>query len=223
MANTVEFWQQRWLDNQTGFHEGKVNAYLKKNIDYLSLAKNDTVFLPLCGKSYDILWLAGRGYNVIGVECSELAVKAFFSENNLQATTSDFLSEHGQFKVWQSGNITIYCGDFFALESSILTAVTAIFDRAALVALEQGMRQKYIQKLIQLCPTAKIVLVSLEYPQAEMGGPPFAVTEQEIQQLLKPHYAITRIENNDILTDNDKFKARGLTQLIEKVFTIFPK
>ncbi len=219
MVTKVEFWQQRWRDNQTGFHEGEVNAYLEKNITELSLTKNDTLFLPLCGKAYDLIWLSERGYHVIGVECSELAVSAFFAENNLSAN----VSEQGQFKVWQSGNITLYCGDFYNLEASWLTAVTAIFDRAALVAIEQQAREHYMQKIIQLCPQAKILLVSLDYPQNEMSGPPFAVTQDEIQTLVESYYALKRIENNDILAENDKFKERGLTQLNEKVFLISPK
>ncbi|MFV2059375.1 MAG: thiopurine S-methyltransferase [Gammaproteobacteria bacterium] len=219
MVNQVEFWQQRWVNNQTGFHEGQVNSYLEKYITRLSLPDNGTVFLPLCGKSNDILWLSNLGYNVIGVECSELAVSAFFSENNLTAN----ITEHDNFKIWQAGNITIYCGDFYELKSSWLTSVNAIFDRAALVALPQEQRDTYINHLKSICSDSTILLVSLEYLQNEMTGPPYAVSEIEIMALLNPSSAVTLIESNDILVDNEKFKERGLTSLMEKVFIITPK
>jgi len=219
MVNQVEFWQQRWVNNQTGFHEGKVNSYLEKFIELLSLQKNGFVFVPLCGKSKDILWLSELGYNVIGVECSELAVKAFFAENNIVAA----ITKVDGFQVWSAGNITIYCGDFYELDPTWFKSITAIFDRAALVALEQESRKKYIHKIHMLCPKANILLVSLEYQQNEMTGPPFAVTEAEITELFSKQYELKHLETNDILADNDKFKERGLVSLLEKVFIITPK
>lgn len=218
MVNQVEFWQQRWINNQTGFHEGQVNVYLEKHIAQLALQKNDFVFLPLCGKSNDIIWLSERGYNVIGVECSELAVKTFFEENNLEAS----IVELEKFKIWSTHNITIYCGDFYKLELAWFESVTAIFDRAALVALEQESRKHYINKLYELCPSAKILLVSLEYPVNQMNGPPFTVTEDEIIALYGENYKLVRIESDEIIEENDNFKERGLTSLIEKVFSINP-
>lgn len=42
------------------------------------LAPDATVFVPLCGKSLDIGYLASLGYRVVGVELSELAVEQLF-------------------------------------------------------------------------------------------------------------------------------------------------
>jgi len=219
MENQVEFWQQRWVNNQTGFHEGQVNEYLEKYYSLLSLPENGSIFLPLCGKATDIIWLSKLGINVIGVECSELAVSAFFTENNLDAV----ITGKENFKVWSAKNITIYCGVFHELNAIWLESVTAIFDRAALVAIEQKSRSIYINKIQELCPKANILLVSLEYDQSEMSGPPFTVTEDEITSLFKQHYSVKHIETNDILEHNDKFKERGLTSLLEKVFIANPK
>jgi len=219
MVNQVEFWQQRWLNNQTGFHEGQVNEYLEKYLSQLSLNNKASLFLPLCGKSHDIIWLTKQGYNVIGVECSELAVKAFFEENNLSAN----IKQHNNFTIWQANTITIYCGDFYQLESIWFDSVSAIFDRAALIALPVEQRQSYINQIIKLCPNAAVLLVSLEYQQNEMDGPPFAVSEQEINNLFKNHYNLNKLLANDILAENDKFKERGLHSLYEKVFLAKPK
>ncbi len=219
MVNQVEFWQQRWLNEQTGFHEGRVNEYLEKHRSILSLPDNGTVFLPLCGKSFDMIWLSSYGYNVIGVECSELAVKAFFSENNLTAT----VTEQNNFKIWKTENITIYCGDYYNIKPNWLDTVEAVFDRAALVALPMEQRQAYVEHLNTVCPDTKILLVTLEYLQNEMSGPPFAVSENEIIDLFSSNSDVIRIESNDILSVNEKFKERGLSTLLEKVFIITPQ
>ncbi len=218
MINQVGFWQQRWVNNQTGFHEAQVNEYLEKHQALLTLPNGGSIFLPLCGKSQDMIWLSELGFKVIGVECSELAVTAFFTDNNLEPE----VTEQGDFKVWKTTNITIYCGDFYQLHASWFDSVSAIFDRAALVALPQEHRKRYVEQLQKICPGAKILFVSLEYPQAQMSGPPFAVPEDEVQVLFKAFYNINLIESNDILADNDKFKERGLSALIEKVFLIIP-
>jgi thiopurine S-methyltransferase len=215
MVNQVEFWQQRWLNNQTGFHEGQVNPYLKKHISLLPEPDNSTVFLPLSGKSIDLIWLSNLGYKVIGVECSELAVNAFFTENNLSAT----VTEQDNFQIWVSGNITIYCGDFYELKSIWFESVNTIFDRAALVALPKEQRTNYFNQLKIICPNVRILLVSLEYHQEEMNGPPFSVAENEIKELYSD-FKLSLIESNDILSENEKFKERGLSSLIEKVFLI---
>ena len=42
-----------------------------------------SVFVPLCGKSLDMVWLLEQGFSVTGCEISELAVQQFFTENSI--------------------------------------------------------------------------------------------------------------------------------------------
>src|SRR3546814_12861307 len=56
---------------------------LEKHWPSLGLATGSRVFVPLCGKSLDMAWLAARGHRVLGVELSPLAVGQFFDENGL--------------------------------------------------------------------------------------------------------------------------------------------
>src|SRR3546814_2711790 len=81
-----DFWQQRWRDNRIGFHRDGVLPLLEKHWPSLGLATGSRVFVPLCGKSLDMAWLAARGHRVLGVELSPLAVGQFFDENGLAPT-----------------------------------------------------------------------------------------------------------------------------------------
>ena len=81
----AEFWLQRWQNSEIGFHRDEVNPNLLEYIDALGLKTGDSVLVPLCGKSKDMVWLAQRGVNVVGVELSEIAIAAFFEENQLSA------------------------------------------------------------------------------------------------------------------------------------------
>ena len=115
------FWQARWQRNQIGFHRQEVNPGLKKYWPTLQVAPGRCVFVPLCGKSLDLLWLAEQGYCVLGVELIEKAVVDFFAEHKMSPT----VIQQGAFKRYSAGSISILCGDFFALSADDLAAAKA--------------------------------------------------------------------------------------------------
>ncbi len=92
----AEFWKQRWENNQTGFHLDEVNPFLPRFWSQLHLPEKGKVFVPLCGKSLDLLWLREQGHDVCGVELSPLAVQQFFAEQGLQPKRH----QDGEFEIW---------------------------------------------------------------------------------------------------------------------------
>ena len=128
-----------------------------------------------------MLWLRDRGYKVIGVEIVARAVEAFFAENNLTATRRPY----GAFTLWEGDSISIYQGDFFDISHDVLADVGAVYDRASLIALPPPLRQRYAVHLRAILPDKiNVLLVTMDYPQTEMSGPPFAVTEEEVAALI---------------------------------------
>ena len=212
----ADFWHDRWEKDLTGFHLNEVNPYLKENWSVLNLKPGARVFVPLCGKSLDLIWLADQGFDVIGIELSPLAVQAFFSENNLSAerTPVDGL------EYWKSENISLYCGDFFALTAQILGQIDAVYDRASLVALPPAMRQEYASKLTEITQLAPKLLVTLEYEQSKIDGPPFSVSEEEVKALYQANYQVKQLTAQDVLGDNEKFRARGLDFMNECIYQL---
>ncbi|MBS1161590.1 MAG: thiopurine S-methyltransferase [Proteobacteria bacterium] len=171
-----ELWQQSWRDRQTDFHQKATNAHLVRFWSTLGVAPGERIFVPLCGKSLDLLWLAGQGHSVVGVELSPLAARAFFRENRMQPRRRPC----GQFTLWEHGRISILCGDFFALTAADLGEIAAVFDRAALTALPDDLRAPYLAHLRRIVPAAcKIMLLTTEEPEAwETADQPFAVAEE---------------------------------------------
>ena len=171
-----ELWQQSWRDREIAFHQSAVNPHLVRFWSGLGLASTDRVFVPLCGKSLDLLWLAEQGHTVVGVELSPLAARAFFRENRIQAARRQF----GQFTLWEHGRISILCGDFFKLTADDLGDIAAVFDRAALTALPDDLRGPYLAHLREIVPAAcKILLLTTEEPEVwETAGQPYAVAEE---------------------------------------------
>jgi len=210
------FWHQRWRDNLIGFHQADINPHLQDFWPRLGLGPDDPVLVPLCGKSRDMLWLAER-QPVLGVELSPIAVQAFFREAGWPA---ECVQEHG-FTVWQQGRLRLLCGDFFDLQPPLPAGVRAVYDRAALIALPAEMRIRYATRLTALVPAAaSMLLVSLEYDQAQMNGPPFSVEEAEVHRLFAAHWSIERLHEEDVLASESKFRERGLSRLTEKIFLL---
>ena len=79
-------WHAQWANNNIGFHLDQVNPMLVKHWPALQAPPGAGVFVPLCGKSLDLLELHQQGYAVHGSELSDLAVAAFFHDNNLDVS-----------------------------------------------------------------------------------------------------------------------------------------
>lgn len=217
-----EFWQQRWEENNIGFHKDEVNLYLKSYwCDLLlDVAVRSPVLVPLCGKSNDMIWLNQQGHDVLGVEISPVAVEAFFAENNLTPE----IEQAGDHEVWRSGTIEIIRGDFFTLPRETFKHILCVYDRASLVALPQNMREQYVRHLEEiLLRRARILLVTLEYPQQLMDGPPFSVNHHEVERLYQDHFNIELVTQMDVLEQNTHLQDKGLDSLIEKVYKLVRK
>jgi len=211
----TEFWKERWRQNQIGFHQPDVNAYLRTHFDALGIDSGRRVFVPLCGKSRDMIWLHDQGYAVLGVEISPLAVEAFFREGGLEPRT---LREE-PFDVWKSGGIEILCGDFFHITPEQTRDIAAVYDRASLIALPPEMRRDYAVHMARLvAPDVPVLIVTMEYPQAAMQGPPFSVTAAEVHALYDGKFDVTALAQHDILEDNPRFRSAGLGSLTERVW-----
>lgn len=215
-----QFWHERWQRGETGWHQPEINAHLQEFWPRLPLPERGPVFVPLCGKSRDLLWLRARGHEVLGVEISPIAVREFFAENRLAPT----VTRHGRFERCEADGLTVLCGDFFALDADTLRAVVGVYDRASLIALPPPMRARYAGHLASILPArAAILLVTMEYDQREMTGPPFAVHEDEVRALYEPRYHVARLYEKDIHAENPRLRERGLSALRETVYRLTPE
>ena len=189
-----EFWHERWQKQQTGFHQQAGNAALRTATEGLALAPRARVFVPLCGKSVDMHWLHARGHEVLGIDLSRTAIEDFLGEHGLPAVSvalDDGLERH------DAQGYVLYVGDFFALRHDHLGDLDAVCDRAALIALPAPMRQRYAEHLLELAVAAPVVLVTLDYAQDEMSGPPFAVPDDEVRALFDGPRRVERLASRE--------------------------
>ncbi|MGB5261275.1 MAG: thiopurine S-methyltransferase [Gammaproteobacteria bacterium] len=211
-----DFWHERWQANQIGFHQHETNEFLERYWHALGLG-GGRILVPLCGKSLDMLWLQHQGHAVAGIEISPLAVEAFFRESGLHPVRTEGTG-HSR---WSADAIDVYCGDFFALNTDDIGAIDGFYDRAALVALPASQRTAYVEHLVKLLPLkTRGLLVTLDYHQPEMDGPPFAVSPGEVDRLFAADFSVEPIHKANVLDANPAFRERGLGRLTEQVFKL---
>lgn len=189
-----DFWHDKWHKKQVGWHEPEANPLLLAHIDALELSPSNRVFVPLCGKTLDIAWFLAQGFEVCGAELNKLAVETLFKE--LDITPS--ISECGKLTRYSGPYINIYLGNIFDLSRDILGPVDAVYDRAALIALPEKMREDYSQHLMALSDTAKQLLITVHYDQSEQAGPPFSVSDEEISSHYGSRYTVKPLASASI-------------------------
>jgi thiopurine S-methyltransferase len=194
VAVDASFWQQRWERNQIAFHQHKTNPWLEKYFDRLSLPQGSRVFVPLCGKTLDIAWLLSRGYRVAGAELSAIAVEQLFAELGVEPR----IEVVGKFDRYSAEGIGIFVGNFFDLSKNDLGGIDGIYDRAALVALPEAMRDRYAAHLMTITDRAPQLLISYAYDQSLLDGPPFSVGNDEVARHYRGSYDLTLLTTADV-------------------------
>ncbi|MGW4528772.1 thiopurine S-methyltransferase [Amycolatopsis sp. NPDC004378] len=184
------FWRESWElgGTKTSFHLPKTHEYASSLIDR-GTVDGLSVLVPLCGKTVDMAAFAKTAARVVGVELVPEAVFQFFEEQGLRAAEV----ARG---VHQAGNITIYNNDLFDLSPARLGYFDFVYDRAALVALPEHMRDAYVRKIMTFTrPRSRYFLNTLEYTPA-LPEPPFSVTPAEVKGYFGDHFDI-RHEHDD--------------------------
>lgn len=207
------FWASRWQAGQIGFHLDRVNPNLPKYWDEL-MGGVDSVLVPLCGKSLDLVWLAERGHVVRGVEFVREAVEEFFValQESPQVTTLPSAERHSV------AGLELYRADFFRLSPEVIPRCAGIYDRAALVAIAPERRAEYFRQLRALsAPGARLMLVNFAH---DIGsGPPFSIPETELREAAAGCFSLDKHAERDILEHEPRFAERGATFMLEQVWS----
>lgn len=225
----ASFWHACWEKNSLGFHQTTVHPFLYQHLLPLISAKNaesntdknQAVLVPLCGKSDDMVWLAEH-FDVVGAELSDIACRDFFREKNLAVTPTYIQDKHSQatFKQYCFENITLWQGDFFKLSTELLPDFDWIYDRAAIIALPQTMQQSYSSHLAEfISEHTQLFLISLEFPQQELSGPPFAIFEHDLNRLF-PNFNVKCIAEHELADKTFAQRTFKVSYLKEKLYLI---
>ena len=95
-----------------------------------------------------------------------------------------------------------------------------IYDRAALIALPPKMQQSYANHLKHFFSAhTRLLLVTVEFPEQQLAGPPFSVNKFEVERLFSG-FTVECIATNEL---KDKYFAQRklkVDSLHEKLYII---
>lgn len=218
----TEYWLKRWREGRTGWHHEEVMPLLVQHWSALNVRPGARVLVPLCGKSLDMLWLSQQGMRVLGIDVSPIAIESFLAENQLHARTrSTAEGTHYEVTNAPGGDIEIINGDVFEADSEAVAQCAAFYDRAALIAMPAPMRDRLANDVyLQLPADSSGLLITLDYPEHEMQGPPFSVDDAEVHRLFDRQWNVERLERRDILASQPMFSGQGVTALHTTVYAL---
>lgn len=211
----INYWHEKWKTNDIAFHQSEFNRHLVQFFKY----PTGKVFVPLCGKTKDMYWLEAQGHEVVGAELSELACQSFFEEAKRPFTKE----ARGKLTGFRSGKTTLWCGDYFELTPEHLAGTNLFYDRAALIALPEPVRQRYVKHLVNLFPRGKSLdglLIIVNYPNDTIQGPPFSIEESEIHQLYGSRFHVEKLKSAEVPKEKRIQKLAGAGHLIETIYSI---
>lgn len=212
-------WAQRWKSGQIGFHKPRPHDLLLRHA--AELKGRARVYVPLCGKSVDLVWLFEHGHDVVGSEFVAEAVAAFFAEQREALDAAATSVVFGDVVLHEVPGLRIVQGDAFAVDTAMLGgSIDAVWDRAALVAIDPDRRGDYVAALKRvLAKDGVIVLVTFSYDQAKLDGPPWSIDRAEVERLFGADFVIEdgvrRAE-----PPGPRFQAAGVDDVEERSFVL---
>lgn len=195
-AEEMKGWMDMWEGKNFPWHLSFVHQAIDKHAQILMTspqAKNK-IFVPLCGKTVDIKFLADLGNEVVGVEVSEIAVKDFFKEHNIDYTSEDVPAVKG--KLFRSNDhkhkIKLYCCDLFLFSSEIESGFSGIWDRGSYQAMLISDRERYTRVMKTLVHPGIGYL--MEMPDRDLEkGPPYCVPVDVVEKEFGPGCSVVKL------------------------------
>ena len=212
--NNPRYWEERWKANRIGWHRDHVHPTLYQHFPKLSAGRGGDeqsirIFVPLCGKSVDMLWLAELGHEVVGVELVREAIETFFTEKDLGFTTEevDVALDGSKATLFRcikpegGPQISILQYDIFSVTEAIIGGkFHAVWDRASLVAINPVDREKYVNLLATLLyPGGRVLLDTFRYEHSKNDSrPPFSVSEEELRSLFRKSFSVQELRMEEL-------------------------
>ena len=168
------FWEDKYLNNQTGWDIGHISPPLQAYFEQLP-QKDLKILIPGCGNGYEAIWLAQNGFSnitVIDLASAPLAHINAAVPNLIHTIQGDFFELEGQFDL--------------------------IIEQTFFSALPPSLRKNYAAKMAELLKVNGLLaglLFQIEFP---FEGPPFGGTIDEYRALFAPHFEILTLETSNL-------------------------
>jgi SAM-dependent methyltransferase len=167
-------WQRRYEENDTPWDKGAPAPPLVRYLKEHRIVGR--VLVPGCGMGHEVRALAAQaGATVVGLDVSPTAV----AEAAKIAAPS-----------LAGGSASFVAGDFFEMPPELRGSFDWVVEHTCFCAIDPRRRPDYVLAVAAaLRSGGKIFAIFYLNPDTETG-PPFAVTQEELDRLFAPHFVL---------------------------------
>lgn len=170
-----EFWNQRYLENSTGWDKGRAAPPIARMLHEPVLPPGSRVVVLGAGRGHEALESARAGLRVTAIDFAEEAAKHLRREADGAGLPVEVLQE-----------------DVFALGRRHPGGFDAALEHTCFCAIDPARRDEYVRAVVDaLAPGG--VYFGLFYAHGRAGGPPCTTSREEVERLFAPHFAFERL------------------------------
>jgi methyl halide transferase len=164
--DSASFWDNMYLNNQAGWDMRSATPVFENLLDSGKFTHPGRILIAGCGKGYDAVLAAKKGYDVYAMDISGEAIRSAIELAEKENVRINFIHE-----------------DIFKLDSLYKNYFDYVYDYVTYCAIIPGRRAEYAEKISGfLKPGGKLIALLFPVERRE-GGPPFAVDVQEFYRL----------------------------------------
>jgi len=176
-STVSDFWDNCYLNNETGWDMHQVSPPLKGYIDSLE-NKDLKILIPGCGNAYEAEYLLEKDFkNITLIDFSTVVtnrLKEKYKDKPIKILNENFFDHHSKYDL--------------------------ILEQTFFCAIDPTLREKYVEKCYDLLnEVGKIagVFFNKKFTQSE---PPFIANDDEYKKLFQPFFTFLKFEtcNNSV-------------------------
>ncbi len=169
-----EFWNQKYIHEDTHWDIGYPSTPIKNYIDQLANKKLN-ILIPGCGNAYEAEYLISRGFeNVYLIDWSDVAINNFMSKKH------NIPDSH------------LFCADFFEHQGKY----DIIFEQTFFCAIDPTERSHYANKIHGLLNAGGKLVGLLFDDKLNDDKPPFGGTKEEYMTYFLPYFSFKVFERS---------------------------
>jgi SAM-dependent methyltransferase len=178
-VDRAEFWEKLYQTASTGWDLGGPTPVFGHVLAGPDPPLPGKMLVPGCGRGYDALLFARAGFEVTGVDHAFSAVTAARALAEAEGTAATFLQ-----------------ADLFSLPARFTGTFNYVLEYTCFCAIAPTRRAEYVEVMAGLLRPGGEIL-ALFFPVLPPGygreGPPFAVSEEELQAYFGGRFEITHL------------------------------
>ena len=168
-------WQKHYAEDDLRWDLGQVAPPFVRLWEEGKLGQG-RVIIPGCGRGHEVLFLAGNGFQVTGLDYAPGAVELLSRSLQEKGVQADILHQ-----------------DFFELGDNHISRYDLMLEQAFFCAIHPSRRSAYVETAARIIKKGGL-LAGLFYETNEKGGPPFNTTPADILEHFSDEFDIETLE-----------------------------